>query len=180
MTDQSFTNTNSTGVNLRANVLLAADTSVPIGDDSKASPTPDLAGDKHSFWQNVINFREKMSHSIGIEMPGKSGQVKTISGQIGDGIDSGNRTGDDGTDEDTGDAISELIGHMGRWQLFWSIVLIMFQVPSSFQIFVFMFQVSECVVFSIHFFSDFSRFRNSSRTSVRFEIKKFLLTAIIQ
>lgn len=43
--------------------------------------------------------------------------------------------------EDTGDCISELIGHIGWWQVAWVIFLIMFQVPSAFHIFSFMFQV---------------------------------------
>lgn len=44
--------------------------------------------------------------------------------------------------EDTGDAISELIGHIGWWQVVWVTFLIMFQIPSAFHIFSFMFQVN--------------------------------------
>lgn len=45
--------------------------------------------------------------------------------------------------DDTGDCISELIGHIGLWQVVWVIFLVMFQVPSAFHIFSFMFQVSK-------------------------------------
>lgn len=44
--------------------------------------------------------------------------------------------------EDTGDCISELIGHIGYWQVAWVTFLIMFQIPSAFHIFSFMFQVN--------------------------------------
>lgn len=44
--------------------------------------------------------------------------------------------------EDTGDAISELIGHIGWWQVTWVTFLIIFQIPSAFHIFSFMFQVN--------------------------------------
>lgn len=44
--------------------------------------------------------------------------------------------------DNTGDCISELIGHIGLWQVVWVIFLILFQVPSAFHIFSFMFQVS--------------------------------------
>lgn len=44
--------------------------------------------------------------------------------------------------EDTGDCISELIGHIGWWQVAWCTFLIMFQIPSAFHIFSFMFQVN--------------------------------------
>lgn len=46
-------------------------------------------------------------------------------------------------DDDEGDAISKFIGHYGLYQLFWTVCIILFQVPSSFHIFSFMFQVSE-------------------------------------
>lgn len=48
--------------------------------------------------------------------------------------------------EDTGDCISELIGHIGWWQVCWVTFLIMFQIPSAFHIFSFMFQVCQCFI----------------------------------
>lgn len=40
------------------------------------------------------------------------------------------------------DVISGYIGHYGRWQFFWTFLLSLFQIPSTFEIFVFVFQVS--------------------------------------
>jgi hypothetical protein len=46
-------------------------------------------------------------------------------------------------DEDgESDAISELIGHRGGWQLFWAFLLCLFQFPTTFHIFCLVFQVS--------------------------------------
>lgn len=39
------------------------------------------------------------------------------------------------------DVISDYIGHYGWWQFFWTFLLALFQVPSTFQIFAFVFQV---------------------------------------
>lgn len=40
------------------------------------------------------------------------------------------------------DVISGYIGHYGRWQFFWTFLLCLFQIPCTFEIFVFVFQVS--------------------------------------
>lgn len=46
--------------------------------------------------------------------------------------------------EDDGDSdiISEHIGHIGLWQLFWAVLLCFFQFPTTFHIFCLVFQVS--------------------------------------
>lgn len=46
------------------------------------------------------------------------------------------------------DIISEYIGHYGRWQFFWTFLLGLFQCPSTFHIFAFVFQV-----IYLHFFN---------------------------
>lgn len=50
----------------------------------------------------------------------------------------------DDEDEDDGDSdvISELIGHIGSWQLFWAFMMCLFQFPTTFHIFCLVFQVS--------------------------------------
>lgn len=47
-------------------------------------------------------------------------------------------------DEDDGysDVISELIGHIGPWQLFWAFIMCLYQFPTTFHIFCLVFQVS--------------------------------------
>lgn len=41
------------------------------------------------------------------------------------------------------DVLSGYIGHFGRWQFFWTLLLCLFQVPCTFEIFVFVFQVGD-------------------------------------
>jgi hypothetical protein len=50
----------------------------------------------------------------------------------------------DDEDEDDGDSdvISELIGHIGPWQLFWAFMMCLYQFPTTFHIFCLVFQVS--------------------------------------
>lgn len=48
---------------------------------------------------------------------------------------------DDENDGDS-DVVSELIGHIGPWQLFWAIIMCLYQFPTTFHIFCLVFQVS--------------------------------------
>lgn len=43
------------------------------------------------------------------------------------------------------DIISNYIGHYGRWQFFWTFLLCLFQLPTTFHIFSFVFQVSSLI-----------------------------------
>lgn len=45
-------------------------------------------------------------------------------------------------DDGDSDIISEHIGHIGPWQLFWAFLLCLFQFPTTFHIFCLVFQVS--------------------------------------
>jgi hypothetical protein len=45
-------------------------------------------------------------------------------------------------DDGDSDIISEHIGHIGYWQLFWAVVMCLFQFPTTFHIFCLVFQVS--------------------------------------
>lgn len=45
------------------------------------------------------------------------------------------------------DIISNYIGHYGKWQFYWTFVLCLFQLPSTFQIFAFVFQVFKFIFF---------------------------------
>lgn len=50
--------------------------------------------------------------------------------------------GDLSQDEDS-DVISNFIGHHGKWQLIWTFLLTLFQIPPTFHLFVYTFQVSQ-------------------------------------
>jgi hypothetical protein len=54
----------------------------------------------------------------------------------------GSESGDSEFDDTESDVISDLIGHIGKWQLVWAFVLCLFQFPSTFHIFSWVFQVS--------------------------------------
>lgn len=117
---------------------------------------------KTSFWQTVFKFRENLvktkssacvettrhdekplnkgggniGHSITSLSTRSKGNINAEKNQINYHPDASHGL------EDTGDVISELIGHIGWWQVVWVTFLIMFQIPSAFHIFSFMFQVS--------------------------------------
>lgn len=49
---------------------------------------------------------------------------------------------DDDDEDGDSDVISELIGHIGPWQLFWAVIMCLYQFPTTFHIFCLVFQVS--------------------------------------
>lgn len=49
---------------------------------------------------------------------------------------------EDEEDDGDSDVISELIGHIGPWQLFWAFIMCLYQFPTTFHIFCLVFQVS--------------------------------------
>lgn len=49
---------------------------------------------------------------------------------------------DDEEEDGDSDVISELIGHIGPWQLFWAVMMCLYQFPTTFHIFCLVFQVS--------------------------------------
>lgn len=115
------------------------------------------------FWNNLLCFRSRSKCKTGkIEIRSNdskrnSENMKCANHQIVGSVTSlsknknqidGEKFQTHGTEhshgiDDTGDCISELIGHIGLWQVVWVIFLVMFQVPSAFHIFSFMFQVSK-------------------------------------
>lgn len=159
----------ASGENLRQNVLLAASGTIDTSDTLKSSridislsdSSDDLDKDstKSGFWQNVFNLREHLVKSknkacvtnLSPKSDNKSlnnsciiGSVTSLSKRTKLQIESDNNQTkhyDSHNLDDTGDCISELIGHIGLWQVIWVIFLVMFQVPSAFHIFSFMFQV---------------------------------------
>lgn len=152
------------GENLRQNVLLA----IPIPETLKSSKIDISSSDsdshkgtsKKSFWKNLFNLRENLVKNKNnacvtnlsnkcdeksLNRAGIIGSATSLSKRTKNQIDADKsqmRHNDPHDIDDSGDCISELIGHIGLWQVVWVIFLIMFQVPSAFHIFSFMFQVS--------------------------------------
>lgn len=145
----------STGENLRQNVLLVAGS---MGDKLNASKS-DLNSVKKSskpdLWQSVVNLSDhlcKHQKSSTVDLSNsESGKRYSNSSVLEVKLPEPKRNDRDSHNfEDAGDCISELIGHIGLWQVAWVAFLIMFQVPSAFHIFSFMFQVSgKCVSFLV-------------------------------
>lgn len=159
----------ASGENLRQNVLLAASGTIDTADTVKGSRIDIVRSDssddlekestKKSFWQNVFNLRENLVKSrnnacvtnLTHKCDEKSvnsgcviGSATSLSKRSKHQIDAEKgqtRHNDPHSLEDSGDCISELIGHIGLWQIVWVVFLIMFQIPSAFHIFSFMFQV---------------------------------------
>lgn len=161
----------ASGENLRQNVLLAASGTIDIPENVKSSKIDitssesnsesDKESTKNSIWQNVFNLRENLvksknnacvtnlTHKCDEKSLNSScviGSATSLSKrsktQIGTNKCAQTRQHNDPHSlDDTGDCISELIGHIGLWQIVWVSFLIMFQVPSAFHIFSFMFQV---------------------------------------
>lgn len=163
------------GEHLRQNVLLAASgtTTIDTPDTLKSSridialsdSSSDLEKEstKSGFWQNVFHLRENLVNSrntacvtnLTQKRGDKSlnnsciiGSVTSLSKRAKhqiDGDKSHTKHNDSHNLDDTGDCISELIGHIGLWQVVWVVFLIMFQIPSAFHIFSFMFQVISAI-----------------------------------
>lgn len=161
----------ASGTNLRQNVLLAASTpeslknsKIEIGSDGDSDLGKQTV--KKSFWQNVFNIRESLvksknnacvtsnlshkcdekSSNATCVMDNATSQSKRRKNQIDADKNQTRHHDPHHSLDDTGDCISELIGHIGLWQVVWVTFLIMFQVPSAFHIFSFMFQVNVCHV----------------------------------
>lgn len=69
--------------------------------------------------------------------------IFTIGGNSRAELVTNSENGDD--DDDNSDIISDHIGHIGKWQLFWAIIMCLFQFPTTFHIFCLVFQVSCCI-----------------------------------
>lgn len=161
----------NSGENLRQNVLLAASGTIGDTENSSKIDLSTINTDtlkdpmKNGFWQNMINLRESfcksnrkvsdLSNQCGENVKRLSntcviGSISSLTKSHKNQIEcdksqlnnNNNKNDNNHNFEDTGDCISELIGHIGLWQVVWVIFLIMFQIPSAFHIFSFMFQVS--------------------------------------
>lgn len=83
--------------------------------------------------QMEINGNNKKFDKTNIFV-GRNSQVELVANS-----ESGESEFDDDGDSDI---ISEHIGHIGIWQLFWAVILCLFQFPTTFHIFCLVFQVS--------------------------------------
>lgn len=176
----------ASGENLRQNVLLATAGTIDTPEALKTSKIDIALSDsnsdienemnKKSCWKNLFHLRENLVKSknkacvtnLTSKCDEKSlnsvcvvGSATSLSKRSKNQIDGDKiqtRQTDPHSLDDTGDCISELIGHIGLWQVVWVIFLIMFQIPSAFHIFSFMFQVictqinNANAIFQVHFF----------------------------
>lgn len=143
--------------NLRQVALLAASGSVDTPGIVK-SPKEDIVvsnieidretARKPKFWTNDFCFREnsmKNEDSAVVSNVTSKCDEKWVNFSSKrtkyqhDGDEAQSRHSESKNIGDTGDCISELIGHIGLWQIVWIVFLIMFQVPSSFHILSFVF-----------------------------------------
>lgn len=138
----------STGENLRQNVLLAAGSMNDQLNATKVDAAQNLAkkSSKPDLWQSVVNLSDHLckNQKSSVDLSNSDGGKRYSNGSVLEvKLPPSKRNDRDSHNfEDTGDCISELIGHIGLWQVAWVAFLIMFQVPSAFHIFSFMFQVS--------------------------------------
>lgn len=140
------------GTNLQQNVLLARNSASVVNSakiDLSAIDNEKVQSENYGFWQSVINFRENLlKNNKNVACVDRKSEkcnenlknIALTTSRHKSQIDDKN-LGAPHNIEDAGDCISELIGHIGRWQLVWVLFLILFQVPSAFHIFSFMFQV---------------------------------------
>lgn len=145
--------------NLKQNVLLATSGTIDVTKtvcNSKVDLSQiDETAPKRGFWRNIFNLSKSSEQKCSIDSKCSEKEINN-SRMIGNSVQSLSKKSHqidaekcqirannlNNNIDDTGDCISELIGHIGLWQVVWVIFLIMFQVPSAFHIFSFMFQVS--------------------------------------
>lgn len=68
--------------------------------------------------------------------------IFTIGGNSSSELVSSSESGESDDGEGDSDVISDLIGHIGPWQLFWALIMCLYQFPTTFHIFCLVFQVS--------------------------------------
>ena len=100
--------------------------------------------------RNKINENEKsryLSNSFEIKnlKSFESPSIFTINGNnnnLNSRVELVTMANDNDCDNGDSDVISDLIGHIGPWQLFWAVIMCLYQFPTTFHIFCLVFQVS--------------------------------------
>lgn len=83
-----------------------------------------------------INGNMKKFDKSSIFVIGGNSQVELVANS---------ESGESDEGEGDSDIISEHIGHIGPWQLFWALIMCLYQFPTTFHIFCLVFQVSFAV-----------------------------------
>lgn len=98
--------------------------------------------------KNDVQAQRSQNQAAFLEINGNlkkfdKSNIFTIGGNSDAGLRA-NSESDDSEFADDGDSdiISEHIGHIGPWQLFWAVIMCLFQFPTTFHIFCLVFQVS--------------------------------------
>lgn len=105
-------------------------------DGSKGGGTANAGydGDQSPPDYGIVNIYQKSSG----ELNNFGGKGKSL--YNGSHEKSESETGGNSADEDS-DIITEYIGHYGLWQFYWTFLLCLFQIPTTFHIFCLVFQV---------------------------------------
>ena len=82
-----------------------------------------------------IGGNKKKFDKTNIFAIGGNSQIELVAGSESGESDDSDSDGDS-------DIISEYIGHIGPWQLFWAFIMCLYQFPTTFHIFCLVFQVS--------------------------------------
>lgn len=144
-----------------------------IASTSEKSTSPDSP--KFGFWQNLINMRESLSKGVNEKISISSRRESETTKASPRSSQLSTRSGHSkkvGVDDEDGDCISDLIGHTGVWQFTWSFVLILFQVPSAFHIFSFVFQVSHVSYSFLWYSTTISSTESMCQVKFRFKIDR--------
>lgn len=95
---------------------------------------------------DVSQVQRNQSQAFDMTLNGKKfdkTSIFTIGGNSQVELVAGSESGDsEDLDDSNSDVISDLIGHIGSWQLFWALMMCLFQFPTTFHIFSLVFQVS--------------------------------------
>lgn len=88
-----------------------------------------------AYLTNSLNENMKKFDRTSIFTIGGNSQIELVAS-------SGSSESGESDDDGDSDIISEHIGHVGPWQLFWAFMMCLFQFPTTFHIFCLVFQVS--------------------------------------
>lgn len=106
-----------------------------------------MEGANHEVVTQVQRNQSQTYLANGLEINGNKKKfdktsIFTIGGNSQVELMARSESGESEEDDGDSDIISEHIGHIGPWQLFWAIMLCLFQFPTTFHIFCLVFQVS--------------------------------------
>lgn len=148
---------------LQARERAAATAAVPIATDTDASSATHQTGDtlpralyaRNMNVSRILHARDLAETTVAASKTNPSASDRSAAAHAVHVIrfsDAGKTEAAKSSaaeDDEDADIISDYIGHYGWWQFFWTFLLALFQVPCTFQIFAFVFQVSALSLFEV-------------------------------